>query len=85
VDRTRSGGFRDQAYMSLFVLLLGPFGLLAPMVPVLGYHGQPLYFHVLSLILGFAFPLNLGSVLAHSRYEEGSAGGSCLFLSMVVC
>jgi hypothetical protein len=85
VDRTRSGGFRDQARMGLFVLLLGPFGLLAPVVPVLGYHGRPLYFRVLSLILGFAFPLNLGSVLVHSGYEEGLAGGSCLFLSMVVC
>jgi hypothetical protein len=71
--------------MGLFVLLLGPFGLLAPVVPVLGYHGVPLYFHVPSLILGFAFSVELGLRPCSLRIRlEGLAGGSCLFLSMVV-
>jgi hypothetical protein len=46
----------------------GPFGPLAPVVPVLGYHGRLLCFHGLSLILGFVLPLNLGTVLVHSGY-----------------
>jgi hypothetical protein len=72
--------------MVLFVLLLGSFGLLAPVVPVLGYHGQLLCFHVLSLILGFAFSVELGLCPCSFRIRlEGLAGGSCLFLSMVDC
>jgi hypothetical protein len=62
VDRPRSGGFQDQARMGIFVLPL------APVVPVLGYHGRPLCFHGLSLILGFVLPLNLGIILVHSGY-----------------
>jgi hypothetical protein len=84
VDRTRSGGFQDQARMGLFFMLLGSFGLLGPVVPVLGYHGRLLCFHVLSLILGFAFSVRLGLRPCSLRIRlEGLAGGSCLFLSMV--
>jgi hypothetical protein len=86
VDRARSGGFQDQARMGYFVWLSGSFGLLAPVVPVLGYHGRPLCFHVLSLILGFAFSVELGLRLCSLRIQlEGLAGGSCLFLSMADC
>jgi hypothetical protein len=54
--------------MGVFVLPLGPFGPLAPVVPVLRYHGRPLCFHGLSLILGFVLPLVLGIVLVLSGY-----------------
>jgi hypothetical protein len=86
VVRTQSGGFQDQARMGNFVWLSGSFGLLAPVVPVLGYHGWPLCFNVLSLILGFAFSVELGLRPCSLRIRlEGLAGGSCLFLSMVDC
>jgi hypothetical protein len=86
VDCTQSGGFQDQARIGPFVLLSGSFGLLAPVVSVLGYHGRLLCFHVLSLILGFAFSVELGLRPCSLRIRlEGLAGGSCLFLSMVDC
>jgi hypothetical protein len=62
-------GFRIRHAWVFLSCLLGPFGPLAPVVPVLGYHGRPLCFHGLSLILGFILPLNLGTVLVHSGYS----------------
>jgi hypothetical protein len=59
-----------------FCRLLGP---LAPVVPVLGYHRQPLCFHGLSLILGFAYSVELEHRPCSLRIRlEGLAGGSCL-------
>jgi hypothetical protein len=70
VDCPRSGGFQDQARMGLFVL---------PVVPELGYHGWPLCFHGLSLILGFAYSIELGHHPHSLRIRlEGLAGGPCL-------
>jgi hypothetical protein len=62
VDRPRSGGFQDQARMGLFILPCGVFWASGTCGSVLGYHGRPLCFHGLSLILGFVFPLNLDAV-----------------------
>jgi hypothetical protein len=46
---------------------------------VLGYHGWPLCFHGLSLILGFAYPVEIGCRPCSLRMRlEGLAGGSCL-------
>jgi hypothetical protein len=66
VDQPRSGGFQDQVRMSLFVWPCGVFWASGACGSVLGYHGQPLCFHGLSLILGFFSPLNLDSVLVLS-------------------
>jgi hypothetical protein len=48
MNRSRTGGFQDQARLGLFVL---PFGPLAPVVSVMGDHGRPLFFHGLFPIL----------------------------------
>ena len=65
--------------MSLFVLPCGVFWASGACGSVLGYHGRPLCFHGLSLILGFAYPVELGRRPCSLRMRlEGLAGGSCL-------
>jgi hypothetical protein len=44
-------GFRIRHTWVFLSCLLGPFGPLAPVVPVMGNHGRPLFFHGLFLIL----------------------------------
>jgi hypothetical protein len=62
--------------MGLFVL---PCGVFWACGSVLGYHGRPLRFHGLSLILGFAYPVELERRPCSLRMRlEGLAGGSCL-------
>jgi hypothetical protein len=65
--------------MGLFVLPSGVFWASGACGSVLGYHGRPLCFHGLSLILGFAYPVELGPrPCSLSMRLEGLAGGSCL-------
>jgi hypothetical protein len=79
VDRPRSGEFQDQARMGLFVLPCGVFWASGTCGSMLGYHGRPLCFHGLSLILGFVFSVELGRHPYSLRMRlEGLAGGSCL-------
>jgi hypothetical protein len=79
VDCPRSGEFQDQARMGLLVLPCRAFWASGTCVSVLGYHGRPLYFHGLSLILGFVFSVELGRHPCSLRmWLEGLAGGSCL-------
>jgi hypothetical protein len=58
---------------------VGSFGPSGVCGSVPGYHGRPLCFHGLSLILGFAYLVELGRrpCSLHMRLE-GLAGGSCL-------
>jgi hypothetical protein len=79
VDRPRSGGFQDQARMGLFVLPCGVFWASGACGSVLGYHGRTLCFHGLSVILGFAYLVELGRRPCSLRMRlDGLAGGSCL-------
>jgi hypothetical protein len=79
VDRPRSGGFQDQARLGLFVLPCGVFWASGACRSVLMNHGRPLCFHGLSLILGLAYPVELGRSPCSLRMRlEGLAGGSCL-------
>jgi hypothetical protein len=65
--------------MSLFVLPCVVFWASGACGSVLGYHGRPLCFHGLSLILGFVFSVELGRRPCSLRMRlEGLAGGSCL-------
>jgi hypothetical protein len=65
--------------MSLFVLPCGVFWASGASGSVLGYHERPLCFHGLSLILGFAFSVELGRRPCSLRMRlESPAGGSCL-------
>jgi hypothetical protein len=65
--------------MSLFVLPCGVFWASGACGSVLGYHGRPLCFHGLSLILGLVFSVELGRCPCSFRMRlEGLAGGSCL-------
>jgi hypothetical protein len=65
--------------MGLFVLPCGVFWASGTCGSVLGYHGRPLCFHGLSLILGFAYPVELGCRPSSLCMRlEGLAGGSCL-------
>jgi hypothetical protein len=65
--------------MGLFVLPCGVFRASGACGSVLGYHGRPLCFHGLSLILGLAYPVVLGHSPCSLRMRlEGLAGGSCL-------
>jgi hypothetical protein len=72
-------GFKIRHAWVFLSCFLGPFGPLVPVVPVLGYHGRPLCFHGLSLILGFAFSVELGRCPCSLRIRlEGLAGDYCL-------
>jgi hypothetical protein len=65
--------------MSLFVWPCGVFWASGACGFVLGYHGRPLCFHGLSLILGFVFSVELGRRSRSPRMRlEGLVGGSCL-------
>jgi hypothetical protein len=61
--------------MSPFVLPCGVFWASGACGFVLGYHGRPLCFHGLSLILGFVFSVELGRRPCSFRMQlEGLAG-----------
>jgi hypothetical protein len=65
--------------MGLLVLPCGAFWASGACGSVLGYHGRPLCFHGLSLILGFIFSVELGRRPCSLRMRlEGLARGSCL-------
>jgi hypothetical protein len=72
--------------MGLFVLPCGVFWASGTCGSVLGYHGWPLCFYGLSLILGLVYPVVLGCSLCSLRMRlESLAGGSCLFPSVAGC
>jgi hypothetical protein len=56
----------------------GPFGPLTPMDPVLGFHGQLLFFPRLTLALEFAILSAVCGADVEGSNVEGLAGGSCL-------